>query len=88
LGGHCVLQKLLRLEQLGFELEPDAAIFCVRAVESQLLVQHLAKCLKKGIVSPANYRDVVEQITSGAGVNGECQRDDQAKLAALCRRNI
>jgi hypothetical protein len=68
-GGHSVLQRLLRLEQLGFEFEPDAAIFCVSAIESQLLVQHLTKSINRGIVPPSDYREVVEQITRRAGVH-------------------
>jgi hypothetical protein len=68
-GGHSVLQRLLRLEQLGFEFEPDAAIFCVHAIESQLLVHHLATSLKRGIVPPFDYREVVEPIIRRAGVN-------------------
>jgi hypothetical protein len=67
-GGHSVLQRLLRLEQLGFEFEPDAAVFCVSAIESQLLVQHLSKSIDRGIVPPANYRELVEGITRRAGV--------------------
>jgi hypothetical protein len=69
IGGHSVLQRLLRLEQLGFELQPDAAIFCVSEMESQLLVQHLTKSLNSGIVPPPNYREVVERITRRAGVH-------------------
>jgi hypothetical protein len=68
-GGHSVLQRLLRLEQLGFELEPDAAIFCVSEMESQLLVQNLTKSLNRAIVPPSDYRELVEGITRRAGVD-------------------
>src|SRR5438477_118931 len=68
-GGDSVLQKLLRLEQFGFELEPDAAIFCVSTIESQLLVQHVSKSLNKGIAPPSNYRELVEGITRRAGID-------------------
>jgi hypothetical protein len=68
MGGHSVLQRLLRLEQLGFEFQPDAAIFCVSGIESQLVVQHLTKCINRGIIPPSDYREIVEQITRRAGV--------------------
>jgi hypothetical protein len=69
MGGHSLLQRLLRLEQLGFEFEPDAAIFCVSAIESQLILQHLSKAINRGIVPPSDYREVVEPITRRAGVH-------------------
>jgi hypothetical protein len=69
-SGDCVLQMLLRLEQFGFQYEPDAAILSVSAVERQFLVQHLRKSLTLGIDPPSDYRNVLERIAHKAGVHG------------------
>ena len=70
LGYQSVLQKLLRLEDRGFEFEPDVVMFCVNAVESEFSVRHLGTCLIRQIDPPPDYREFVEQIARKAGVNG------------------
>jgi hypothetical protein len=69
-AGDCVLQMLLRLEQTGFELRPDAAMFSVAAVDQQFLVEHLRKCLILGIDPPLDYREFLDGIARKAGVDG------------------
>jgi hypothetical protein len=69
-AGDCVLHMLLRLEQTGFELRPDAAIFSVAATDQQFLVEHLRKCLTLGIDPPPDYRGFLDGIARKAGVNG------------------
>jgi len=71
LGGHSLLQKLLVLEQIGFEFQPDAAMFCVHSVEWEFIVQHLRKSLRQGITPPPEYRELVEGIYRKAGVHGK-----------------
>jgi len=69
-SGDSVLQMLLRLEQIGFEYGPDAAILSVAAVERQLLVQHVRKSLTLGIDPPSHYREFLGRIVHKAGVHG------------------
>jgi hypothetical protein len=69
-AGDCVLQMLLRLEQIGFDLRPDAAIFSVAATDQQFLVEHLAKCLTRGIDPPPAYREFLDGVAHKAGVDG------------------
>jgi hypothetical protein len=68
--GDCILQMLLRLEQTGFELQPDAVIFSVAGVDQQFIVEHLRKCLVLGIEWPAGYREFLDGIVHKAGVDG------------------
>ena len=70
-GGYGVLQELLRLEQEGFEFQPDAVIFSVASAHQQhFAVEHLRKTLTRGIEPPPDYREMVERITRKAGVHG------------------
>ncbi|HMF02536.1 MAG TPA: hypothetical protein VKK06_21785, partial [Terriglobia bacterium] len=69
-GADCVLQMLLRLEQIGFDLHPDAAMISVGAVDQQFLVEYLRKCLTRGIDPPRSYRKFLDGIAKEAGVNG------------------
>jgi hypothetical protein len=69
-AGDCVLQMLLRLEQTGFELQPDAAMFSVAAADQQFLVEHLRKWLTLGIDPPPDYREFLDGIAHKAGVDG------------------
>jgi len=61
---------LLRLEQIGFDLHPDAAMISVGAVDQQFLVEYLRKCLTRGIDPPRSYRKFLDGIAKEAGVNG------------------
>jgi hypothetical protein len=68
--GDCILQMLLRLEQTGFDFQPDAVIFSVAAVDQQFIVEHLRKCLTLGIEVPPGYREFLDGIIHKAGVDG------------------
>src|SRR4051794_3514840 len=70
-GGDCVLQMLLRLERTGFDLQPNAAMMSVAAVDQQFLVEYLRKCLTHGIELPRSCREFLDGITRKAGVNGQ-----------------
>src|SRR3954468_3925516 len=70
-GGDCVLQMLLRLERIGFDLQPDAAMMSVAAVDQQFLVEYLRKSLTHGIEPPRSYREFLDGIARKAGVNGQ-----------------
>jgi len=70
-AGHSILQRVLRLEERGFDLQPDAAILSVSAVDEQFLASHLRKALIAGVDPPAEYRAIVEKVVRGAGVNGK-----------------
>ena len=66
-----ILQRVLRLEQEGFEFQPDAAILSVTAVDEQFIASHLRKALIRGIEPSADYRDVVQSVVDRAHVNGK-----------------
>lgn len=70
-GGYSILQKLLRLEQDGFQYQPDAAILCTAAADQQFLVDHVRKTLLLGIVPPEGYRDLIESIVRKAGLSAQ-----------------
>jgi len=69
--GDCILQRLFRLEQKGFEFQPDAVLFAFAAADHQFLVTHLRKALILGIEPPADYREILEPIVRKAGVDGK-----------------
>jgi len=69
-GGHGVVQRVFRLEQEGFEFQPDAVILSVAATDQQFLLQHLRKSLILGIDPPPGYREFLQDISRKAGVNG------------------
>jgi hypothetical protein len=85
-----ILQRVLRLEQVGFALQPDAAILSVAAADMQFLPAHLRKALIAGIKTPPEYRDIVESVVRKAGVNGRMppvmiERRLQPYVNELCR---
>jgi hypothetical protein len=67
-GGYGILQRLLRLEQQGFEFKPDAAMLSIAAADRQFLTGHLKKALNLGIKPPAGYREMFERVIRKAGV--------------------
>jgi hypothetical protein len=69
-GGHSVLQRLLHLEQVGFEFKPDAVMFSVAAPDEQFLLENVRKALTQRIDPPSDYREFLQQIARKAGVNG------------------
>jgi hypothetical protein len=66
-----ILQRVLRLEQEGFQYQPDAAILSVTAVDEQFIASHLRKALMQRIEPTGDYGDVVQSIIRRAGVNGK-----------------
>jgi hypothetical protein len=73
-GGYGILQRLLRLEQQGFEFKPDAAMLSVAAADQQFLTGHLIEALTLGIEPPAGYREIFERVVRKAGVHARMPR--------------
>jgi hypothetical protein len=65
-----ILQRVLRLEQQGFALQPDAAILAITAADEQFIASHLRKTLIQGVEPSPGYRDVVQSVVRRARVNG------------------
>ena len=66
-----LFQRLLRLEQQGFQFKPDAVILSVAAGDEQFLFRHLSRALSLGIEPPPDYRQILERVTRSAGINGK-----------------
>ena len=66
-----LFQRLLRLEQQGFEFKPDAVILSISAVDKQFLFKHLSRALSLGIEPPPDYRPILERVTRRAGIQGK-----------------
>lgn len=66
-----IVQRVLRLEQEGFEFQPDAAILSVNAVDTRFIASYLRKVLIQGIEPSPGYREVVESVVRRAHVNGK-----------------
>jgi len=84
-----ILQRVLRLEEEGFEFQPDAAILSVTAVDEQVMASHIRKALIRGIEPSAEYREVVESVVRRAGVDGKMpavmiERRLQPYVTELC----
>jgi hypothetical protein len=85
-----ILQRILRLEQEGFELQPDAVILSLSAVDEQFVASHLRKALIQGVGPSPDYRDIVQSVVRRAHVNGKMpavmiERRLQPYFAELCR---
>src|SRR5262249_28096414 len=70
-SGYSILQRLLRLEQEGFEYQPDAAVLCMAAVDHQFRLDSLRKAFTFGFFPPSVYRDFLDQIPGKPGVDGK-----------------
>jgi hypothetical protein len=70
-GGSGILQRLLRLEQQGFQFAPDMALFSIAAHDKQFLVEHLRKAMTLGVEPPADYREIFERIVGKARVHAK-----------------
>jgi len=66
-----ILQRVLRLEQEGFEFQPNAAILSVTAVDEQFVASHLRKALIQGVEPSPGYREIVQSVVGRAHVNGK-----------------
>jgi len=84
-----ILQRVLRLEEEGFQFQPDAAILSVTAVDEQFIASHLRKALVRGIEPSGAYADVVQSVIRRAGVNAKMpavmiERRLQPYVTELC----
>src|SRR6266404_6637840 len=84
-----ILQRVLRLEQVGFEFQPGAVILSVTAVDDQFIASSVRKALIQGIEPYPGYREVVESVVGRAHVNGKMpavmiERRLQPYAAELC----
>jgi hypothetical protein len=70
-GGSSILQRLLRLEEQGFQFAPDAVLFSIAAHDQQFLAEHLRKALTLRREPPADYREIFERIVGKAHVNAK-----------------
>jgi hypothetical protein len=66
-----LFQRLLRLEEQGFQFKPDAVILSVAAADKQFLFRHLSRTLSLGIEPPPDYREILERVTRNAGIHGK-----------------
>jgi hypothetical protein len=85
-----ILQRVLRLEEEGFEFQPDAALLSVTAVDEQMIASHIRKALIQGVEPSPGYREVVQSVVRRAGVNGKMpavmiERRLQPYFTELCR---
>jgi hypothetical protein len=81
---------VLRLEQEGFEFQPDAAILSVTAIDEQFMASHLRRALIRGIEPSGACRKVVESVIRRAHVNGKMpdvmiERRLQPYVTELCK---
>lgn len=68
-AGDSLLQKLVRLEQLGFEFQPDAAILSISAADRGFVLQHLRKLVAQAIRPPPEYAEFLAGIERRAKVH-------------------
>jgi len=66
-----LFQRVLRLEEQGFQFKPDAVILSVAAGDKQFLFRHLSRTLSLGIEPPPDYRQILERVTRSAGIHGK-----------------
>src|SRR5436190_9908016 len=66
-----ILQRVLRLEEEGFEFQPDAAMLSVTAVDEQFVASHIRKALIQGVEPSPGYREVVQSVVRRAHVNAK-----------------
>jgi hypothetical protein len=71
LSADSILQRVLRLEQEGFQFQPDAAILSVTAVDEQIIASHIRKALLQGVEPSPSYREVVQSVVRRAHVDGK-----------------
>jgi len=66
-----ILQRVLRLEQEGFQFQPNTVMLSISAVDEQFVASHLRKVLIRGIEPPGPYREIVQSVVRRARVNGK-----------------
>jgi hypothetical protein len=101
-AGSSLLEKMLRLEQIGFGYQPDAVFFCANSWDWNLQIRHLKKALAQNVTAPPGYRELLDRIVNRAGVSattpdimferrlrphmGEIYQWVFARLAEQCRQ--
>jgi hypothetical protein len=88
-----ILQRVLRLEEEGFQFHPDAVILSVTAVDEQFIASHLRKALIRGIEPSGAYAEIVESVIRRAHVNGKMpdvmiERRLQPYSTELCKWSL
>jgi hypothetical protein len=68
-AGDSLLQKVVRLEQLGFEFEPDAAMLSISAADREFVLQHLRKLVTQAIRPPPEYAEFLDEVERRARVH-------------------
>jgi hypothetical protein len=68
-GNTGLIQRVLHLEEQGFQFEPDAVILSVGAADRQFFSRHLSKTLSLGIRPPPGYGEVLEQVARKARIH-------------------
>jgi hypothetical protein len=69
IGAAGLFQKLARIEEIGFDLEPDAVILSLYAKDDKFILPHLSRTLRNNFEPPDDYRDFLAQIYRRAGVH-------------------
>jgi hypothetical protein len=67
-SGESVFQKMLRLERVGFEYQPDAALLVVNPFDWNFVVQQLIRCVNGELTPPPDYAVIVDEVVREAGV--------------------
>jgi hypothetical protein len=70
-GNTGLFQRLLRLEEQGFQFQPDAVILSVGSGDRQFFSRHLTQTMSQGIEPPPGYREMLAEVSRKAGVNGK-----------------
>ena len=69
-GSAGLLQKVARIEQIGFEYKPDAVLLSVYEPDRMFILLHLSEILRRSIEAPPEYREFLSEIYRKAGVHG------------------
>jgi hypothetical protein len=68
-GSAGLLQKLARIEQVGFDFKPDCVLLSVYTPDRMFILSHLSEILRRGIEAPPEYRGFLSQIYQQAGIS-------------------
>jgi hypothetical protein len=69
IGAASLFQKLARIEQIGFDFEPDAVILSVYVNDRNFILPHLSRTLREGFEPPREYLEYLTQVFRKAGVH-------------------
>jgi hypothetical protein len=68
-GAAGFFQKLARIEQMGFDLKPDAVMLSVYEPDPKFMLSNLSRPLRQRIEPPPEYREFLSEIYRRAGVH-------------------